>query len=101
MPLSPIITEYDKLTEPEQEEHTSGKRNKWVALVLCIFLGYFGAHKFYEKKFLVGILYFFTCGLAGFGVVLDAVIILTHDKYYYIDDYEFQDAEQKYIPKED
>lgn len=27
-----------------------GTKNKTVSLLLCIFLGYFGAHKFYEKK---------------------------------------------------
>lgn len=100
MPLSPIISEYDKLTEKKYEEAHGNKRNKWIALALCLVAGIFGAHKFYEKKFLIGILYFFTGGLAGFGVVLDALIILTHDKYYCIDSYEFQDAEQCYIPKE-
>ncbi len=25
-------------------------RNKWVAFALCLFLGFFGAHKFYEGK---------------------------------------------------
>lgn len=100
MSLSPIISEYDKLTEKKYEENNAVKRNKWVALALCLTVGIFGAHKFYEKKFLIGFLYFFTMGLAGFGVVLDVLIILTHDKYYCIDNYEFQDAEQIYISKE-
>lgn len=26
------------------------ERNKWVALLLCLFLGFLGAHKFYEFK---------------------------------------------------
>ena len=30
-----------------------GSKNKWVALLLCIFLGYFGVHKFYEGKVLL------------------------------------------------
>lgn len=34
------------------------EKNKWVALILCIFLGYFGAHKFYEGKMGMGILYY-------------------------------------------
>ena len=28
-------------------------KSKWVALILCIFLGYLGAHKFYEGKKIV------------------------------------------------
>ena len=51
-------------------------RNKWVALLLCLFAGYFGAHKFYEGKFLSGILYMFTMGFLLFGVVLDAIALL-------------------------
>ena len=31
--------------------------NKWVALALCLFLGLFGAHKFYEGKTGMGVLY--------------------------------------------
>ena len=34
--------------------------NKWVALLLCFFLGGLGAHKFYEGKIGMGILYLLT-----------------------------------------
>lgn len=51
-------------------------KNKWVALLLCVFLGIFGAHKFYEGKILMGILYLFTVGLFGFGVIIDFFILL-------------------------
>lgn len=40
-------------------------KNKWVALLLCAFLGIFGAHKFYEGKILSGIVYLFTAGYSG------------------------------------
>ena len=33
-------------------------KTKWVALLLCFFLGFLGAHKFYEGKILLGIVYF-------------------------------------------
>lgn len=33
------------------------QKNKWVALILCILLGFMGAHKFYEEKTGMGILY--------------------------------------------
>lgn len=38
-------------------------KNKWVALILCIFFGVLGAHKFYEGKAGMGILYLLTGGL--------------------------------------
>lgn len=57
--------------------------NKWIAFALCIFLGCFGAHKFYEGKYGMGILYLFTMGLFGFGILIDLIVILTKpDKYY-------------------
>lgn len=57
---------------------TTGVRskNKWVALALCVFLGIFGAHKFYEGKILLGIVYLCTMGLFGFGVLIDFFILL-------------------------
>lgn len=58
-------------------------KNKWVALLLCIFLGPFGAHKFYEGKIGMGILYFFTAGLFGIGWIIDIIsLIFKHNPYY-------------------
>lgn len=59
-------------------------RNKWVALILCIFLGIFGAHKFYEGKTGMGILYLFTGGLCGIGVIVDFIILLFKPTDYYV-----------------
>lgn len=58
-------------------------KNKWVALVLCIFLGCFGVHKFYEGKAGMGILYLFTGGLCGIGWMIDIVLILLKPTLYY------------------
>lgn len=41
--------------------------------ILCLLLGYLGAHKFYEKKILVGILYLFTAGLFFIGWIYDCI----------------------------
>lgn len=57
-------------------------KNKWIALTLCLFLGYFGAHKFYEGKFEIGILYLFTIGLFGIGVLVDFINILRKPTMY-------------------
>ena len=51
-------------------------KNKWVAFFLCLFLGMFGAHKFYEGKVLMGIIYLFTAGLCGIGWLVDLIVIL-------------------------
>lgn len=47
-----------------------------VDLLLCLFLGIFGVHKFYRGKIGMGILYIFTCGLFGIGVIVDLVKII-------------------------
>ncbi len=59
-------------------------KNKWVALILCIFLGFVGGHKFYEGKIGMGILYIFTGGLFGIGVLIDLIVILTKPNPYYV-----------------
>lgn len=52
------------------------QKSKMVALILCIFLGYFGAHCFYTGKTGMGIVYLFTLGLFGIGWIIDIVRIL-------------------------
>lgn len=51
------------------------EKSRTVTLLLCIFLGYLGVHYFYVGKIGKGILYLFTCGLFGFGWVIDIVVI--------------------------
>lgn len=57
--------------------------NKWVALLLCIFLGWLGGHKFYEGKAGMGVIYLFTMGLFGIGVFIDFIAILCKPVNYY------------------
>lgn len=59
-------------------------KNKWVAFLLCLFLGVIGAHKFYEGKIGMGILYLFTLGLFGIGVIVDLIVLLTKPNPYYV-----------------
>ena len=60
------------------------QRNKWVAFFLCLFLGFSGAHKFYEGKAGLGILYILTIGLLGIGVLIDLIVILCKPNPYYV-----------------
>ncbi|CCY17461.1 putative uncharacterized protein [Eubacterium sp. CAG:786] len=58
-------------------------KNKWVALILCFFLGVFGVHRFYEGKIGTGLIWLFTGGLFGVGVLIDFIILLfKHNPYY-------------------
>lgn len=59
-------------------------KNKWVAFCLCLFLGMFGAHKFYEGKIGLGILYLCTVGLCGIGWIVDIFVILFKPNPYYV-----------------
>ena len=52
------------------------KREKIVTLLLCLFLGEFGIHRFDVGKTGTGILYLFTFGLLGIGAVVDFFMIL-------------------------
>lgn len=57
-------------------------KNKWIALLLCIFT-IFG-HKFYEGKIGMGILYLFTAGLFGIGWIIDVITLATKPNPYYV-----------------
>ena len=58
-------------------------KSRTTALLLCFFLGFFGAHMFYAGRYLEGVLYLFTLGLFGFGWLIDLAFILVgkmHDR---------------------
>ncbi|WP_195985560.1 NINE protein [Clostridium sp. D33t1_170424_F3] len=49
--------------------------SRWVALILCIFLGTLGIHRFYVGKIGTGILYLLTGGAFGIGWIVDIIMI--------------------------
>lgn len=52
-------------------------KKRTPALLLCIFLGTLGIHRFYVGKVGTGILYIFTLGLFGIGTLIDLIMICT------------------------
>jgi len=58
--------------------------DKRTSLLLCVFLGIFGAHKFYEGRFGMGFLYFFTAGFMGIAVLVDIIVLIHQPTKYYI-----------------
>ncbi len=66
--------------------YVPGKKplSKWTAFFLCLFLGYLGIHKFYEGKVALGIIYLFTFGLIGVGIVVDLIVLLFRPDPYYV-----------------
>ena len=50
-------------------------KNNIIDLIICIFLGYIGAHKFYEGKIKLGLLYLLTVGLFGIGWIVDIFLL--------------------------
>lgn len=59
-------------------------KDKIVALLLCIFLGLYGAHRFYEGRIGTAILWMFTFGMFGIGWLYDVIRIACAPNPYYI-----------------
>lgn len=63
--------EYANMVETHKS-HSEVQGDVTIAeVLLCFFLGGLGAHKFYRGKIGMGILYIFTGGLFGIGVLID------------------------------
>jgi hypothetical protein len=52
-------------------------RNRLTALLLCVFLGWVGAHRFYVGKIGTGLIWLFTFAFLGIGVIYDLIFIAT------------------------
>lgn len=52
-------------------------KNRTVALLLCLFVGTLGIHRFYVGKVGTGVLWLLTGGLCGIGWIVDLIMIIT------------------------
>ncbi len=57
------------------------EKSRLSALFLCIWLGMFGAHRFYVGKMGTGIVWFLTFGGFFIGYIVDLILILTGGFY--------------------
>ena len=53
------------------------KKDWLVTLLLCLFLGYLGVHRFYAGKIGTGILQLITFGGCGVWTLVDLIMIIT------------------------
>lgn len=54
----------------------ASSKSRTIALLLCLFLGGIGVHRFYAGKWGTGLIQFFTLGLAGIWTFIDFILIL-------------------------
>lgn len=57
---------------------TASGRNKWIAIIIALFLGWIGGHKFYLGQQGLGIVYllFFWTGIPALVTLIDIVLLL-------------------------
>ena len=79
-----VVNNTNTNTNANVNAHVGTPKNKWVALLLWFFLGGIGAHKFYEGKVGMGIIYFLTGALFGIGWVVDFFGLIFKPNTYYV-----------------
>ena len=60
----------------QYKENYVSPKSRAVAALLCFFLGFLGAHRFYVGKIGTGILWLFTGGIFGIGSLIDFILII-------------------------
>ncbi len=71
------MAQYQLIMEDIMKYQYKSNKNWVICLLLCIFLGYLGVHRFYVGKIGTGILWLLTVGLFGIGYIVDLLLIAT------------------------
>lgn len=77
MSMTPVVN----ISQAQSNTQIAGGQGKapqsrLVTIILCVFGGWFGIHRFYTGYPLTGILYLCTCGLFGVGVIVDLLWLI-------------------------
>lgn len=70
------------------EDPTLSEKDWLTTLLLCIFLGYLGIHRFYTGNTLYGVLQLITLGGCGIWTIIDFIFLLTGS---------YKDGENKFV----
>lgn len=81
-----VVNHHYHTARPEAApaRNISRQRSKWTAFALCVFLGWIGAHKFYEGKHFWGVVYVLTFAFGGIGWLVDCMVLLFKPNPYYV-----------------
>jgi TM2 domain-containing membrane protein YozV len=77
--LLPLVKKKIKTNSNSKKNHTKkrgGGKSQIVALILCLFLGLLGIHRFYLGYTGMGVLFLLTAGIFGIGWLIDIILLI-------------------------
>lgn len=73
MSMAPTYATQNYIAEPQ---NTVSQKNWSATLIMAIFMGFLGIHRFYTGKIATGVLYLLTCGCFFVGWIVDIILIM-------------------------